>query len=201
MSDTAPKIDPEVLDAARRTMRQHGWKGTTADRIATEAGISRVTLHRRGIKREHILTALTEIAVDAYREAMWPPLVGDGTGAERVKQGLNALCEVAEEHLEVLTALSVASDEIFHEPAAEGDEVETRTPFTEPIERLLSDGIGDGTIQNIDDPRETATVLFNAVGWTYIHLRTGHNWPPPKARNMTLDLVLNGLLNSRASGN
>lgn len=119
MSDTAPKIDPEVLDGTRRAMRQHGWKGTTADRIATEAGISRVTLHRRGIKREHILTALTEIAVNAYREAMWPPLVGDGTGAKRLKQGLSALCEVAEEHLEVLTALSVASDEIFMNPRRE----------------------------------------------------------------------------------
>jgi len=189
-----PKIDPAVLEAARRTMRQHGWKGTTADRIATEAGISRVTLHRRGIKRDDILAALTDIAVDAYREAMWPPLVADETGATRLQQGLVALCEVAEEHLEVLTALSAASDEIFHEPAGEGTQVETRTPFTEPIEKLLIDGIGDGTIRNVEDPRETATVLFNAVGWTYTHLRTGHNWPPSKARKLTMDLVLNGLL-------
>ena len=41
---------------------------------------------------------------------------------------------------------------------------------------------------------ETATVLFNLVGWTDIHLRTGHGGKPERALRATLDPVLHGLL-------
>ena len=37
-------------------------------------------------------------------------------------------------------------------------------------------------------------MLFNLVGWTYVHLRTGHGWRPEYAREAVLDPVLNGLL-------
>jgi AcrR family transcriptional regulator len=195
VSDPVRQIDPAVLDAARRTLRRHGWGGTTAERIATEAGISRITLHRRGIKREDVLAALADVAVEAYRAAMWPVLVAEGTGAERIEHALEALCDVAEAHLEILVALQAASDAVFHAPADDDAQpVETRTPFTEPLERLLRDGTADGTLRPVEDPHETATVLFNGAGWTYLHLRSGHRWPPERARRATLDLLLNGLL-------
>jgi hypothetical protein len=44
------------------------------------------------------------------------------------------------------------------------------------------------------DAVETTTVLFNLVGWTYIHLRTGHGWRPEHALRATLDPVLHGLV-------
>jgi hypothetical protein len=35
--------------------------------------------------------------------------------------------------------------------------------FTEPLEKLLREGIADGSLRDVD-PVETATVLFNLVG-------------------------------------
>jgi hypothetical protein len=52
--------------------------------------------------------------------------------------------------------------------------------FTEPLEKLLREGAADGRLRDVD-PVQTATVLFNLVGWTYIHLRTGHGWRPERA--------------------
>jgi AcrR family transcriptional regulator len=186
-------VDPEVLEAGRRTLRRHGWSGTTAERIAEEAGVSRVTLHRRGIKREDVLAGLGELAAEAYREALWPALVAGGSGRERLEAALDALCRVAEAHLEVLAALQAASDAVFHEDAAPDAAADTRPVFTEPLERLLRDGAADDTLRTVDDVHETAVVLFNAAGWTYVHLRTGHRWKPDRARAATLDLLLNGL--------
>ena len=40
----------------------------------------------------------------------------------------------------------------------------------------------------------TATVLFNAVGHTYRHLRAGHGWSSERAREGVLRLVLDGLV-------
>jgi AcrR family transcriptional regulator len=43
--------DRNVLDAAARVLSESGPAGFTLERVAAEAGLSRVTLHRRGIGR------------------------------------------------------------------------------------------------------------------------------------------------------
>jgi AcrR family transcriptional regulator len=184
------ETDPRVLEAARRTFAAHGYANATLERIAEEAGLSRVTLHRRGVSKDGLLAELVARATDDYRRAMWPALTGEGTGAQRLVLALEALCASAEEHMALLVALRAQSDGIFHR---DEDEAMTRTVYTEPLEKLLREGAADGSLRGVD-PLETATVLFNLVGWTYIHLRTGHGWPPGRAATATLDPVLHGLL-------
>jgi AcrR family transcriptional regulator len=189
-----PAIDDErVLAGARKALAKHGWPGVTLERIAEEAGVSRVTLHRRGVSKDALLGRLAERAIEEYRAALWPALTGPGDAAGRLEQALEALCDVAEANLALLLALGTASDAVFHEP---GEEALTRAPFTEPLERLLRDGVADGTL-DAADPVESATVLFNLVGWTYIHLRTGHGWPPERARSATLGVALDGVRKRR----
>jgi AcrR family transcriptional regulator len=187
----APTSDPQLLDAAKRALELHGYGGATIERIAAEAGVSRVTLHRRGVTKDGLLAELVARATEDYRAAMWPALTSDAGGAERLAQALEALCASAERNMALLVALRAQSDRIFHREDAE--EALTRTVYTEPLEKLLRDGIADGSLREVD-PVETATVLFNLVGWTYIHLRTGHGWKPERALRATLDPVLQGLL-------
>jgi AcrR family transcriptional regulator len=183
--------DPQLLDATRRALERHGYAGATIERIAAEAGVSRVTLHRRGVTKQGLIAELVARATEDYRAAMWPALTSDAVAADRLVQALEALCASAERHMALLVALRAQSDGIFHR--ADADEALTRTVFTEPLEKLLRDGIADGSLRDTD-PAETATVLFNLVGWTYIHLRTGHGWNPARAQRATLDPVLHGLL-------
>lgn len=184
-------VRPELLDAFRAALRKHGWAGATMERIATEAGLSRVTLHRQGIGKDDLFAALVEAATARYRDAMWPALTADASAAHRLEAALGALCDVAEAELELLVALRAQTDAVFHEP--DEDEHLTRSVFTEPLERILRDGLEDGSVRGAD-PVERATVLFNMVGWTYVHLRTGHNWSPERARRTTLDVALVGVL-------
>jgi AcrR family transcriptional regulator len=186
----------DVLQAAKRVFEEHGYAGATIERVAAEAGLSRVTLHRRGLTKDVLLGELVASATEDYRRAMWPAVVGQGPGGERLVQTLRALCDSAEEHMALLVALRAQSDSIFHRD--EEEEALTRTVFTEPLEKLLREGIADGSLREVD-PLETATVLFNLVGWTYIHLRTGHAWKPERARRATLDPVLHGLLAAPAA--
>ena len=190
MSPVGQLTSDALLDAARRVFAEHGYAGATAERIAAAAGVSRVTLHRRGITRDGLLAELVALATDDYRRTMWPALTAGGSGAERLELALEALCQAAEEHMALLIALRAQADAVFHQ---EDDEALTRSVFTEPLERVLRDGIADGTVRDCD-PVEMATVLFNLVGWTYIHLRTGHGWKPDHARAATLEPVLHGLL-------
>jgi AcrR family transcriptional regulator len=183
-------LDDALLSGAHRAIERWGYGQATMERIATEAGVSRMTLHRRGITRDGLLSALAERLETSYREAMWPALTARGTGRERLEQALAGYCDAVEANLEVLAALAEADhDAIFHE---EGPQGLSRPAFTEPIRRLLQDGAADGSLV-VGDPEETATLLLNLVGWTYRHLRRGHGWSVERARDSVLRIALEGV--------
>src|SRR5689334_13643489 len=184
-------MDARILTAAREAVERHGWRETTLERIAGEAGLSRMTLHRRGVTRAAVLDGLARQLEDEYRTALWPALTAPGTARERLEMACEAMCDVSERNLELVAAPGDAPrHRIFHEP---GEAVLTRRVFTEPVERLLRDGAADGSLRAQPDPAETATVLFNLVGWTYRHLRRGHGWEPERARRGVLTIALEGL--------
>src|SRR3954454_6548095 len=88
----AGALDPRLLEAGRRVFATHGYGGATVERIAREAGLSRGTLHRRGVSKETILAALAERGIEHYRAALWPALTAPGNGAERLRAALEGLC-------------------------------------------------------------------------------------------------------------
>jgi AcrR family transcriptional regulator len=183
-------VDGDLLSGAHRAVERWGWRHATLERIAEEAGVSRMTLHRRGITREALLAALGERLEADYRASMWPALTASGPAGERLRRALLGYCEAVEAHLEVLLALEESEhNAIFHE---EGPRGLSRAAFTEPIRRLLEDGVADGSL-DADDPEEAATVLVNLVAWTYRHLRRGHGWEPERAREQVLRIALRGV--------
>jgi AcrR family transcriptional regulator len=149
-----------------------------------------MTLHRRGITRADILAALAERLEAAYRDAFRPALASPAPARERLRMALAAQCAVEEEFLEVSAALAARdSDALFHEP---GDDALTRDVFVSPLRRILLDGRVDRSLRDLD-AEETATVLFNLVGWTYHHLRAGHGWPPERATRAIVDVAVRGV--------
>jgi AcrR family transcriptional regulator len=153
--------------------------------------VSRVTLYRRGASKARVAAALREELAREERLALWPALTGDGTGRERLEATLRAYCGATERHLELFEIVSDSlGDTVYHE---EGDDVLTRGEFTDPIRRLLLDGATDGTLREVADVDETATVVYNTVGWIYQHLRRGHGWTPDRASRAVVSLVVDGL--------
>lgn len=186
-------VPPRVVEAARHVLARDGLAATTLERISAEAGVSRMTLHRRGLSRGDILQAIARRLEHDYQEAMWPALVARGSGRARLQKALELLCDVTEENRATLAALSSAArDEIYHDP---GPARLARKVFAQPLERLLLDGAVDGSLGECDAP-EMATLLFNAVCHTYGHLRSGHGWAPRRARQGVIRLVMDGLVAS-----
>lgn len=190
-------LEPELVAATSAAVARWGLTEATLERIGAEAGMSRATIYRRGVTREELVAALTGQAAETFRDAMWPALAGAGTAAERLRAALTALCETADRHLYLLAGMFLAHGEVFHQP---GPDALTVDVFAQPFERLLRDGAADGTLRAVP-PTVTATVLFNTVGWGYIHLRASHEWPAERARDAVLDLTLHGLLTDDVATN
>jgi AcrR family transcriptional regulator len=184
----AVSIGPELVDATAAAITRWGLDGLSLDRVAVEAGISRATMYRRGVTREDLVAALTVSAADTYTRAMLPAISSGGSARERLEKSLRALCFTADEHLHLLAGMFLANGEVFHRPGPDALVVDV---FAEPFERLLQDGAADGSLRNLP-PTVTATVLFNLVGWAYVHLRAAHGWRPEDAAESIIDLVMFG---------
>ena len=117
-----------------------------------------------------------------------------GNAAKRLRLAIHATLQVADEHLALLAGLFTDDDAIFHETQAPHAPVATADLFVAPFRRLLLYGALDGSLREVSDPTETATVLFNAVGWTYVQLRWTQRWPSDKSRRAIEALVLDGLV-------
>ena len=187
--EPASALDTRLVDAATSVLAESGWDGLTQERVAERAGMSRVTTWRQGITRERLVGALLDrLGVD-FRETLWPVLTADGGGAQRLRLGLDRLCDVVDRHIPLL----VATDRAFHhgfrtEHGAAG------VNFVDPFARFLSEGAADGSLRPVQgDLLETAEVVFNMVCWTYLHLRSAHEVPSGRARALVIDLVLRGL--------
>jgi AcrR family transcriptional regulator len=180
MSDT-PVIDGALRAATIHVLREQGWDGLTLERVAEVAGRARTTLWRQGITRERLVGSLVaEVATD-FRESMFPILTSVGSGAERLRRSLEALCELIDRHL----PLFVATDEVFHQDPELGQHPD----YLRPLVQFLREGEADGSLGLRADLVETADVLFNSVAWTYVHMRGRHEWDAARARTMIVDLA------------
>ncbi len=185
--------DPDLTAAAERVVDTYGIAGSTLELIAAEAGLNRVTLYRKGLNVEILAAAAISNAADEYAAALLPALSHGGSGRARLELLLAALCEVAEQHLGLLASLYDLPTALFHLPS--GDDTATlltRLDFTEPIKRLLVDGVNDGSLRT-SDPAATAELVFNLVGWTYIHLRRTHGSDAYHIQSQLTTLLMDGL--------
>lgn len=174
----------------REALRDREWNEVTIEELARAAGLSRMTLYRRGIDKRAVLDQLRSLLEEEYRVAVMPALVSSAPAAERLALALAALCTVNERYLHLIDSLGRAREFLFHEQG-EGP-VMTRVSFTDGLRRILEDGIADGSLRACDSD-ERATLLFNATAWTYRHMRTGHRWPANRVREQVVELLLDGM--------
>lgn len=192
VTSSTSDVDVEIVDAAIILITQHGLPALTIERLAETVGLSRMTLHRRGVTRPLVVDALLRRASESYTTALWPVLTSAGTARERLELALDGICATADDHLALLAGLFGAPESPFHQ-VSETDAIETHELFVSPLARLLRDGELDGTLRASGDPDTAAAVMFNVVGWGYVHLRHSQRWTADRARPAVIAFALDAV--------
>jgi AcrR family transcriptional regulator len=188
---TRGRLDVERLERIRHELRGRRWHELGIEELARAAGLSRMTLHRRGVTKESLRDGLAELLATEHEAAALPALTSSAPADERLALALRGICAVNERYLGLIDGLADELRDVFHEPGA--GEVLTRPTFTDALRRILEDGERDGTLTARGDATETATLLFNATGWTYRHMRSGHRWSPERASEEIVTLLVAGV--------
>jgi len=187
-----PAIDEELRRATIEVLRERGWDGLTLERVAELAGRARSTLWRQGLSRDSLIAALVGELADDFRSTMYPILTSGGTGRERLTRGLEMLCELLDRHL----PLMLATDEAFHQSEAPDQPPDYLHPFIQ----FLREGAADGSLAVGENFVRAADIAFNAVAWTFVHLRGRHGWELAEARDCVIGVVLNGIEGTSSPG-
>jgi AcrR family transcriptional regulator len=187
-----PAIDEALRRATIEVLRERGWDGLTLERVAEVAGRARSTLWRQGLTRDLLIAALVGELAEDFRSTMYPILTSAGTGRERLTRGLEALCELLDRHL----PLMLATDEAFHQKEAPDQPPDYLHPFIQ----FLREGAADESLSVGENVVRAADIAFNAVAWTFVHLRGRHGWELGEARDRVVGLVLNGIEGAGSQG-
>ncbi len=184
-------MNKDLLLVAARLLDEEGWGALRLERIAKAAGVSRATVGRQGLTRRAIEQLLREQLATDYKALMWEPLTMPGTGAERFRVALQALCTVAERNLPLLAH----TDTALHGP--ELDAAGLNIDYFAPWLRILEQGHADGSLAPVAEPHRFAVLISDMVLFTYVHLRAHHRrygWSPDLTRDAVVDLVAHGYL-------
>jgi AcrR family transcriptional regulator len=187
-----PAIDEALRRATIEVLRERGWDGLTLERVAEVAGRARSTLWRQGLTRDLLIAALVGELAEDFRSTMYPILTSAGTGRERLTRGLEALCELLDRHL----PLMLATDEAFHQKEGPDQPPDYLHPFIQ----FLREGAADESLAVGENVARAADIAFNAVAWTFVHLRGRHGWELAEARDRVVGLVLNGIEGAGSRG-
>jgi AcrR family transcriptional regulator len=188
-------VDDRLLDAAVAVLAEHGPAGLTLERVAEQAGRSRVTLWRQQVTQESLVDGLLARLTRDFRDAMWPALADSGTGAQRLRAALEALCTVADAHLHLLGV----ADDVFDRAADRMRDVTGQTfTFLDPFLASLRAGTADGSVVlNGHSLEDSATALFATACWGYVHLRRRNGWTSDRARAAVVEPALAAVDSSR----
>jgi AcrR family transcriptional regulator len=188
---TIGSVDDRLLDAAVAVLAEYGYAGLTLERVADRAGRSRVTLWRQQVTQESLVDGLLARLTRDFRDSMWPALADGGSGSERLRSALTALCDVADAHLPLLAV----ADDVFDRAAERMRDVTGQSfSFLDPFVVSLRAGVADGSLTTHGTPVEDAAAsIFATVCWGYLHLRRRRDWAPERARPAVFALVTEGL--------
>ncbi len=155
-----------LLQAAETRFRRFGYKRTTIDDIAAEAGTGKGSVYLHFESKQAIYMAVVEQSLDRFIDKAEGVLALPGTAPDR----LRALVELTAEHY--------GQDELLHSSLfgetdlVEGEVARTaadhqRRRIRDLLEEALTTGQSEGTVRANLDPQPVATVLFE-IGWAIV---------------------------------
>ncbi len=179
--------DPKVrlLAAAQTRFRRFGYKRTTIDDVATEAGTGKGSVYLHFESKQDIYMAVVEQSLDVFIDSAERLLAEPGSAPER----LRSLVELTAEyygHDELLQASLFGETDLVEGDVARMAAEHQRQRIRVLLETVLTTGQVEGSVRTGLDVPSVAAVLFE-LGWTIV--RNGLETDDPTLLESRLDIL------------
>lgn len=151
------------LYAAGDLIAEQGLDSTTIEQIADATGVPKATLYYYFSGKEDILAFLFADLLSLIAGDVAVAVGGPGTARDRLEAVVSAQLSGMFEHPSACRALigDLGRAGRLPELAAAID-----AAFNEPLGRLLREGVGDGSLRQLEDVEGAVSAIFGAVTMT-----------------------------------
>jgi len=154
------------LPKAADLIAERGLDQTKIEELAEVTGIPKATLYYYFSGKEEILVFLLRDLLTQVADAVAIASDTDGTAAERLVAVVRAQLQVMAEQPGACRALLADLGRAGRLPEiAEG----VLNAYYLPVQRLLEEGAGDGSLRAVDDPGATSLAIFGAALVAALH--------------------------------
>jgi TetR/AcrR family transcriptional regulator len=153
------KLASQLYDAAE-LIAERGLDGTKIDDIAEVTGIPKATIYYHLDGKNGVLEFLLGDLLDLVAGAVGVAVSGPEDARTRLGAAVVAQLGVILEHPFLCRALVGDLGRATRLPELA---LAIHAAFYEPIERLLADGVSDGSLRQVADPSTVAMSVFGAI--------------------------------------
>jgi TetR/AcrR family transcriptional regulator len=150
----------EILHAALRAFREHGYHATTLEDIADRLGVRKTALYHYFPDKEAILYA-------CHRESL-AELDRILEGAKRPETAPERLAYVIREHVRVMIETLEGSPLAFEVTALSPDRqraiIAARDRYERVVRRFVQEGVAEGHFRAVN-PKTAAFAILGAINW------------------------------------
>jgi TetR/AcrR family transcriptional regulator len=150
----------EILHAALRAFREHGYHGTTLDDIAEAFGVRKTALYHYFPDKEAILYACHQESLAELDRII--------RGARNLGTAGEQLAYVIREHVRVMTDTLEGSPLAFEVTALSAerqrDVIAGRDRYERALRRIVAQGISDGEFRPVN-PKTAVFAILGSINW------------------------------------
>ena len=155
-----------LLAAAETRFRRFGYKRTTIEDVATEAGTGKGSVYLHFDSKRDVYMAVVERSLDRFIDGAERLVARPGTAQDR----LRVLVELTAEHYgddELLHSSLFGETDLVEGEVARMAAERQRQRIRAVLEDVLAVGKSEGTVRADIDPAPVAAVLFE-IGWAIV---------------------------------
>lgn len=190
MRPVPTSIAAKVMRAAD-LFAERGFDQTKIEDIAEATGVPKTTLYYYFVGKEEILVFLQQELFTEVADAVAIAVDVPGAAAERLCEVIRAQLRVMAERPALWRAFLADIGRVAQLPQL----VEAlATAYYGPVERLLGEGVADGSLRPSEDPETTSMAIFGAVSMVGLRrVLAGQSLDPDGLAAQVIAFVLDGL--------
>lgn len=182
----------EILSAALRAFRDHGYHVTTLEHIADRLGVRKTALYHYFPDKEAILYA-------CHRESLAQVHRHVEEARSRYARAADRLAHVIREHVRVMTDTLEGSTLAFEvtalAPAHQAEVIASRDRYERALREIIEQGIAEGDFRPLD-PKVPVFAILGAINWIARWYRPEGSLHAPELGIQFADHLIRGLARS-----
>lgn len=178
-----------LLDVAVAVFTQRGYDGTSMERLARAAGITKSSFYHHVAGKEELLRRSLDRALDGLFGVLDEPGARDGRAIDRLEYVIRGSIRVLVAELPHVTLLLRVRGNTRVERAA----LERRREFDRHVTKLVVAAQEEGDLRCEVDPRLTARLLFGLVNSITEWYRPNRGLTATRLADAVVELALGGL--------